>query len=47
MIPSFSIMGISREYEDMAKIQSYSGDLKIEEKKLIAWCSFNNLQPSL
>jgi hypothetical protein len=34
-------MGISREYEDMAKKnQSYSGDLE-DREKLIAWfCSF-------
>jgi len=32
MVPSFSIMGISSEYEDMAKkIQNYTGDL--EDKK--------------
>jgi hypothetical protein len=29
MIPSFSIMGISCEYEDMEKnLKSYSGDLE-------------------
>jgi PAS domain S-box-containing protein len=35
MIPSFSIMGISREYEDMAKkIQSYSGDLEDRREEI-------------
>jgi NTP pyrophosphatase (non-canonical NTP hydrolase) len=35
MIPSFSIMGISREYEDMAKkIQSYSGDLEDQREEI-------------
>jgi PAS domain S-box-containing protein len=35
MIPSFSIMGISSEYEDMAKkIQSYSGDLEDQREEI-------------
>jgi NTP pyrophosphatase (non-canonical NTP hydrolase) len=35
MIPSFSIMGISSEYEDMAKkIQSYSGDLEDQGEEI-------------
>ncbi|TDE02640.1 ATP-binding protein [Flavobacterium hiemivividum] len=35
MVPSFSIMGISPEYEEMAKkIQSYSGDLDNQKEEI-------------
>jgi hypothetical protein len=34
MIPSFSIMGISSEYEDMAKKSSYSGDLEDRREEI-------------
>jgi NTP pyrophosphatase (non-canonical NTP hydrolase) len=35
MVPSFSIMGISSEYEDMAKkIQNYTGDLEDKREEI-------------
>jgi NTP pyrophosphatase (non-canonical NTP hydrolase) len=35
MVPSFSIMGISQEFEDMAKkIQSYTGDMEDQKEEV-------------
>jgi hypothetical protein len=35
MVPSFSIMGISPQFEDMAKkIQSYTGDLESQKEEI-------------